>query len=206
MVSAGVVRQQAWSADSVSTMSPAPASDLARLVRRAGAGDHRAWTLLVERLGPKLRATARRFRLSPADVEDVVQSTWLAAYRNIAQLSRPESFEAWIDSTARRVALRLLQQGVREVVTSDLPHLAAPADDCPEPKLIERETSDALHAAVRRLPRRQRQLVDALLQAGEPSYGELCESLRMPIGSIGPTRQRAVDRLRRDHDLLNLVD
>src|SRR5690242_5215838 len=138
------LREPACSADSISSTSPAPASDLARLVRRADAGDHRAWTLLVERLGPKLRATARRFRLSHADVDDVVQSTWLAAYRNIGQLSRLESFEAWIDSTARRAALRLLQQGVREVLTSDLPHLAASADDCPARRLIEREERDAL--------------------------------------------------------------
>lgn len=106
---------------------------LARLVRRAAKRDPSAWDELVTRFNPRLRAAARGFRLSAADVDDVVQATWLAALMYIDRIERPEAIATWLLVTARRAALRTLQRGAREVVSNE--HLVPrePAPDSPPP-------------------------------------------------------------------------
>jgi RNA polymerase sigma factor (sigma-70 family) len=180
-------------------------SDVAALVRAAESGDQDAWRALVGRFTPALRSAARGFSLAPADVDDVVQNTWLAAFRHIRRLEKPEAFGGWLLVTARRESLLTYQRSVREIVTDDPPALAAPEHEGIEAAVIAKERQDAIHAAARRLPARQRTLVRALLNVPASSYDDLSVGLRMPIGSIGPTRERALQRLRRDPRLLAVV-
>jgi RNA polymerase sigma factor (sigma-70 family) len=180
------------------------ATDVA-LVRAAAAGDARAWECLVDRFTPALRAAARGFRLAPRDVEDVVQATWLAGVRHIRRLQKPEAIGAWLVVTARRESLRILQQRTRQVITDD-PPLAAAADDAsPERIVLDGERRQTVRAAVQRLPDHQRLLVDLLITTPYTSYADLSSMLEMPVGSIGPTRERAFGRLRRDPDLVDLL-
>jgi len=125
-------------------MQPLPTCDseaLARLVHAAAARDERAWEALYARFTPTIRAAARGFRLCPADVDDVVQQTWLAALRRIGALERPEAIGAWLLVTARRQALRTLQRGAREVLTDELPDHAVAKAEPPESELIYRRIS-----------------------------------------------------------------
>lgn len=184
---------------------PRRGDDTATLVRAAAAGDEIAWSTLVRRLTPSLRAAARGFRLDHADVEDVVQSTWLAAVEHIADVRRPEALPAWLLVTARREALRKHQQFVREVVTEDPPPEAASNREAPHCVLVDRERRALVAAAVDRLPSRQRVLLDTLLTEPDASYDAIATSLDMPVGSIGPTRRRALERLQRDRGLTALV-
>jgi RNA polymerase sigma factor (sigma-70 family) len=177
------------------------AAALARLVRRAAQGESRAWDELIVRFNPRLRAAARGFRLSAADVEDVVQTTWLAAFTHIDRIEKPEAIAGWLLVTARRAALRTLQRTAREVVTDEPPAPREPEPDSPATALIEAERRDAVRSAVRRLPDRQRPLVDALLTPAGTSYVAVSQRLGMPLGSIGPTRGRVIARLRRDPEL-----
>jgi RNA polymerase sigma factor (sigma-70 family) len=181
------------------------AAAIAALARAAAAGDQRAWEALVTRFTPALRAAARGFRLAPADVDDVLQATWLAALRHIGRLQKPEALGAWLLVTARRESLRSLQRGVREFVTDDPPCPVAPEAESPERVVIESERRGAVEAALRRLPRRQRLLLSAQLSRPGSSYAELSTRLDMPVGSIGPTRERAIGRLRRDRRLAELL-
>jgi RNA polymerase sigma factor (sigma-70 family) len=178
---------------------PSPACQpLASIVHAAAKGDERGWEALHARFTPILRAAARMLRLGPADVDDVVQQTWLAAVTHIHTLRQPEAIGAWLIVTARREALRTIRRGVREVATDDLPEQAQEASPPPGSDLIDEERRVAVHAAVRRLDGRKRLVVDALLRTPEVSYVDLAQRLEMPIGSIGPTRERALDRLRSD--------
>ena len=178
---------------------------VAALVRAAAEGKAGAWESLVARFTPVVRAAARSFKLTPADVDDVVQATWLAAFRSIRALERPDAIGAWLVVTARRQSLRTIQRSVREQLTDDPPD--PPGGEAPsaEAVVIERERTDAVRAAVRRLPRRQRQLLAAMLDAPGASYGTLADRLDMPIGSIGPTRDRGLERLRQDPDVVRLL-
>jgi RNA polymerase sigma factor (sigma-70 family) len=175
--------------------------DLSHLARQAAAGDELAWRDLVERLDGVLHTVARRYRLAPADVDDVVQTTWLRALAHLDRLNDPGAIAAWLIVTARREAMRTLQRATREVLTDDAHAVEQLDDSCPETMAIERERRDAVHCAVDRLPGRQRRLLSSMLRSPSTSYAQISTRLDMPVGSIGPTRDRALARLREDPQL-----
>jgi RNA polymerase sigma factor (sigma-70 family) len=177
-----------------------PEEQLVALVHRARAGDPDAWSRLVQRFDRMLRGIARSYRLAPADVDDVVQTTWLNLFEAIKQIREPTAIGAWLATAVRRAALRRLQIPVREQVTDD-PQLGdRPDDNQPDETLLALERHAVLSAAIAKLPDRQRDLVTVLLV--QPlAYREIGELLSMPTGSIGPIRARAFARLARDAQL-----
>jgi DNA-directed RNA polymerase specialized sigma24 family protein len=94
---------------------------------------------------------------------------------------------------------------VREVLTDDTSEIDDPDPASPDTLVIERERHTALHGAVERLSGRQRVLLSSMLATPAPTYEQLSTRLAMPIGSIGPTRDRALARLRDDPDLARAV-
>ena len=179
----------------------ATADELAGVVQAARSGDSQAWESLLARFSPMLRAVARDYRLQPADVDDVVQATWEAAISHIAQLREPEAIAGWLGVIVRRQALRAIRSHQREVPVAELLEREEPSRPGVEDNLLRAEQQVAVREAVGRLPDRQRSLITALLRDSEPSYTELSTKLRMPHGSIGPTRARAFSLLRRDRRL-----
>ena len=81
-----------------------------------------AWETLVTHFTPMLRAVARDYRLSAADVHDVVQATWVAAFTHIAEVREPEAFGGWLSVTARRQALRIIRSRQREIAVEEPRH------------------------------------------------------------------------------------
>jgi RNA polymerase sigma factor (sigma-70 family) len=157
----------------------------------------------VARFDPVLRRVAGGFRLPRADVEDVVQTTWLRAYVHLHRLETPAAIGGWLVVTARRESLRLLQRTVREFPTDAYP-VEIPDPVTTEALVLEHERRSCVRTAVQRLRGRQRVLLEAWLD--KPlSYQEIAGSLGMPMGSIGPTRERAFAGLRRDDELLAAV-
>lgn len=186
-------------------MQHATALAVADLAQGAAAGDERAWRSLVARFDPMLRGIVRGYRLDPADVDDVVQTTWIRAFRNVHRLNEPAAIGGWLAITARREALRSLQRGVREVPVEE-PRWPDETDGgTPETILLERERQAALRSAVDRLPERQQLLLATMLNRPCASYDEISTALDMPVGSIGPTRERALGRLRGDRALTDVV-
>jgi RNA polymerase sigma factor (sigma-70 family) len=181
-----------------------PAADLAlagRLATGAAAGDERAWRELVRRFDPMLRSVVKGYRLDHADVDDVVQTTWFRAFRNLDRLKAPEAVGAWLAVTARREALRTLQRATREFPAAEPRDPEQPDALALDAAVFERERRRALADAVRRLPGRQRELLAEVLRRPCSTYDEISAALEMPLGSIGPTRERAFGRLRRDRAL-----
>ncbi len=173
---------------------------LTMLVQASRSRDPYAWESLVECFTPMLRAVARDYRLSAADADDVVQGTWAAAFTHIAELREPEAFGGWLCVTARRQALRIIRSRQREIAVEEPRHPDESDHPAFETSLVQDEQRAAVDAAVERLPQRQRSLIVALFY-GTSSYQALSSKLRMPPGSIGPTRDRALARLRRDRRL-----
>lgn len=170
---------------------------LAELVRAAGAGDGRAWERLHARLDPTLRSIARSYRLSPSDVDDAVQATWVQLVSHIGRLRDPAAVAGWLATTTRRECLRLLQAPVRERLTDD-PELGDGADAFADPlhELLAAERRVALAGALGTLPRRHRRLMVLLLAQPTMDYDTVSTTLGMPRGSIGPIRKRSIARLR----------
>jgi RNA polymerase sigma factor (sigma-70 family) len=175
------------------------------IARAAAAGDEEAWRALIERFDAMLRCVVRGYRLDQADADDVVQTTWIRAYDHLHRLDEPAAIGGWLAITARREALRTLQRGVREVIAEDPQPAEHPEDGTPETETIERERRAAVRAAVGRLPGRQRMLLSTFLRRPAASYDEISVALDMPIGSIGPTRERALCRLRDDDALAGVL-
>ena len=175
--------------------------DLAALVNAARAGDDVAWRRLVTRYERRLRDVVRSYRLSPADADDVLQTTWLRLFNNIGRIRDPDAVGAWLATTARRECLRLLQGPTREQLTDDADLGEACEQDSPEVELLAAERRAVLNRALATLPERHRRLMAMLASEEAPDYRHISQTLAMPIGSIGPIRARSIARLLRHPEL-----
>lgn len=183
-----------------------PERDPTTLIGAARAGDHAAWTRLIERYDRTLRSIARSYRISPTEVDDVTQVAWMRLWEHIERLSHPSAVGAWLATTVRREAMRVLQAHVREQLTEDLELTDAVDPRQPDVELLESETRLVLNRALASLPDPQRGLLTMLLTEPDASYGEISTALRIPAGSIGPTRARGLARLERHTELRRLYD
>ena len=184
---------------------PSSQHELAPIVHAATAGDPLAWKSLVDRFTPILRGVVRGYRLNAADVDDVAQSAWASAFAHIDTLRDPEAFGSWLIVMARREALRTIERRRREVPVDDADFAGESREPAPESVIVAAEREAAVDAAVKRLPERQRRLLLVLMHHSEMSYCDLSRVLGMPVGSIGPTRERALSVLRRDARLSALA-
>jgi RNA polymerase sigma factor (sigma-70 family) len=173
-----------------------PAARNAELVRAASAGDETALRELVARHSGLVWSVARSHRLSHADAGDVVQSTWLKLVQHLGAIKNPEAVAAWLATTARRECLRVIDDSRIEIPLGD---------DLPEPQDKRAELDEAqlrserdslLWQAVSLLGPDDQALVRMLASDPPASYAEISAALDMPIGSIGPTRARCLERLR----------
>lgn len=175
--------------------------ELVALVRAGAAGDPIALTRLVARFDRTLRGVVRYYGLSSWDTDDVIQSAWLQFIQHGRDLREPAAVSGWLVTTARRESLRVLQRHVREDLSDDPTRGERSGDAALDHKLIAAERRMVLHRALSELPERQRDLMRLLTTNPDLSYEEVARQLSMPIGSIGPTRGRSLDRLRRSSEL-----
>jgi RNA polymerase sigma factor (sigma-70 family) len=169
-----------------------------KLVQDAASGDLRAWNALVDEFGGMLWAIARAHRLSDADAADVAQKTWLRLLLHLERLDDPAKAGAWLATTARRECLRVLRHAQRHVeLVSEAPERES-TDAAPGDALLTAERDAALWRAVGRLRPSDQALLRLLTADPPPAYEEISAALDMPIGSIGPTRARALERLRHE--------
>jgi RNA polymerase sigma factor (sigma-70 family) len=174
------------------------ADDVARLVARAADGDQLAWNALVDEFAGVVWAATRAYRLSSADAADVVQTTWMRLVQNVDRIQDPTRLGPWLATTARRECVDVLRRASRLIPRShDLPE---PASDAPHhaDRLIAEQHAVAVRVALQRLGPRDSALLRMLSAEPAPSYTEIGAALNMAVGSIGPTRARALARLRRE--------
>jgi RNA polymerase sigma factor (sigma-70 family) len=179
------------------------------LVMRARNGDNQAWDDLVERYAPLIWSICRRYRLGNADAEDVNQSVWLTLVDQLAALREPAALPGWLATTTQRECGRVLraarkpQTGWYVTDAEDIAdELAATADE----ELLHAERHAALRAAFTYLPPSCQQLIAMLIQDPPLPYARISAELGIPVGSIGPTRRRCLDKLRRHPAIAALIE
>jgi RNA polymerase sigma factor (sigma-70 family) len=177
---------------------------LQELVRDAHDGDESAWSAIVDRFEGLVWATTRAYRLPHAAAADVTQTTWLRLVENLDRIKDPERLGAWLATTARRECLRYIRLRGRELQVEDSSLFEAPMHESPDAGMIDRERYDALWRAFARLGERCQSLLRLLSTPDPPSYEEIGAALGMPIGAIGPTRSRCLDKLRRSPELAGI--
>lgn len=176
---------------------------LARIV----AGDATAVDDVMGRHTALVTGAARRVLGNSADVEDVKQETWMSLWSKAATIRRPESLGAWLWTTSTNHAFRLARRRARDVVTD--PGAFGSEGACPDDEAAEHLVVDELraivHAAVESLSPVERQLIDLLFQSPERSYAEVAALAGRPVGSLGPTRRRILDKLKHHAAIASLA-
>ena len=158
-------------------------------------GDQAAWDELITRYAGVVRGTVASFRLNEHDAADAAQNTWLRLLTSGLTVRDPEKLAGWLATTARRECLRIINRA-RPEIASDTVEVDRPAAG-PTPVITD-ETHQAVRTAVAGLHGRAGQLIDALFFQPFTTYAQLSQRTGMPIGSIGPTRNRALQSLRGD--------
>ncbi|WP_202033213.1 sigma-70 family RNA polymerase sigma factor [Nocardioides sp. WS12] len=179
---------------------------LSTLVPAAREGDQNAWNAIVDRFLPLVNALVRGYRLAEADGDDVSQTVWLRLVEHLGALREPDALPGWIRTTTRNECLRLLttRGRVRPVDPQDHGGLDAVEDDIADDDLLAVERRNLLREAMAELPAARRELLLLLLADPPVGYEQISERLGIPIGSIGPTRARALEQLRRTRALRGL--
>ena len=179
------------------------------LVIRARNGDKQAWDELVERYAPLIWSICHRYRLRRADADDVGQSVWLRLADQLAFLRHPAALQGWLATTTQRECGRVLRAARKQ----EAPGHRLDAADIPdkdteeaESELLRAERHAALREAFTHLPPDSRQLIAMLIQDPPVPYAEISAKMGIAVGSIGPTRGRCLEQLRRDPVIAALIN
>ena len=179
------------------------------LVIRARHGDQGAWDELVERHAPLIWSICRRYHLGGADAEDVAQAVWLRLVDQLHRLREPAAIAGWLATTTRRECCRVLRTARRpEAAWPGLDAETIPDDQAQtaEQELLAAERHAALREALAHLTPREQQLLVSLAAVPPVPYAEISARLGIPVGSIGPTRGRCLDKLRRYPAIAALIN
>jgi RNA polymerase sigma factor (sigma-70 family) len=179
------------------------------LVASARAGDVRAWDALVERYAPLIGSICRKYRLGHADADDVSQSVWLHLVDQLDKIREPAALAGWLATTTRRECGRLVRaaHGPHAVIYAlDAENMPDEQADAAEQEMLTAERHAALREAITSLPPDCQRLVAELTADPPAPYAEISARLAMPVGSIGPTRNRCLDRMRRYPAIAALMD
>lgn len=173
------------------------AAELADVLRRHLSGDQKAMADLVRSATPWLFYICRGYRLSTHTAEDVVQNTLLALTQHAQSIRDPNCVLSWLSVVAHREAIRAIEMERRIEPVGDMAALDS-AVECDDPeRIMEANLSrSAIRRNLTKLPRRKRDLLRLAFLADVRDYASIAKTLDMPIGSIGPTRQRGLKNMR----------
>ena len=144
-------------------------------------GDESGLQQVVAVMTPVLWHVVRSYRLPADTAEDVIQTTWLTFMRHHESIKDGDYVGGWLTMSARREAWRVSRLSTRvtpvDVTTFEV---RMPVQRSAESVAVESDRDERLWQAFDR----------------RPDYKAVAETLGMPIGSIGPTRSRCLNKLR----------
>ena len=170
-------------------------------VQAAATGDAQAWDQLMNRYAGLVWSICRAHRMSAEDAADVSQLTWLRLLENLDRIRDPRRLAGWLATTCRRECLAFLRRS-RSFMSVEDEHLdrllggVAAADQ----SILVADQYVTLWQAFLRLSEWCQRILRALVvdaDEGPPSYRLVAAELKVPVGSLGPTRARCLDQLRK---------
>ena len=187
-----------------------PGDDLAVLVEGALADTPAAWNALVTRL-ERVVWKAVNMMTYDADIrDDAFAATWLRLAERLDTIREPQKLPGWLATTATNEVRQLLRQRGRLPIglpdggadssgggLGSLLDTLPGADGDHEHALIAAEDAQRVRTAFRRLDDGCRQVITVLVLTDPPlAYDQASELLGRPIGSLGPTRMRCLEKMR----------
>jgi RNA polymerase sigma-70 factor (ECF subfamily) len=172
----------------------------AQLVRLAQGGDERAFQALVVKYQRRIARHVARYVRRASDVEDVVQETFIRAFRGLGSFRGDSSFYSWLYRIATNAAFSFLKKTAGEVEADERDdegfEPGVSDEQTPERVLLARQIGDAVERAMARL---QPELAEALVlfEVEGKSYKEIAQMLGTPIGTVRTRIFRARDFIAR---------
>jgi RNA polymerase sigma factor (sigma-70 family) len=175
------------------------------LIAACLAGDQNAWEALIARYQRLIYSIPVRSRLSTDDAADIFQSVCLKLYEKLSTLRDYEKISSWLITTTTREVWRVSARNRREDVPaaengddrdifSEIAATAPLADE--EREALEQQ--QIVRQSVEALPERCRSLLTLLFyENDELSYADIARRMKMPVPSVGPTRARCLEKLRK---------
>ena len=179
------------------------------LVTRARNRDKQAWDELVERYAPLIWSVCRRNQLGGADADDVGQNVWLQLVNHLETLRDPAALPGWLATTTRRECGRALRTAQGSHAAGYMPEFESIPDEraqTADQELLAAERHAALREAFADLPPFSQQLIALLAQDPPVPYTEISARLGIPVSSIGPTRRRCLEQMRRHPAIAALIN
>ncbi len=169
---------------------------IADLLRAAAAGSRPAWDAIVERYGRLVWSVVRGFRLDDAAAADVTQTVWLRLVEHCDRIRDPERLPGWLAATARNEAMRVSNKQRRQIPSEFEFDIADDNTPTAVEHLVDFELKKAVLQAFAQLPEEGQQLLRLLCTDPPLDYQTIAEVMGRPVGSIGPTRARLLEKLR----------
>ena len=190
--------------------------DVAVLVAAALDHDEAAWEALVRRYEPLIASYTRRYRLSAADAADVSQTVWSRVVGHLGRLRDARALPGWISATTAHACLDVVTRQRRTVCVDPTvlanptrQHAAVVADPVERAEidaaLVRHERDRAIREGLAELTPSQRELLLLLVAEPPMSYLQISALLGVPVGSIGPTRARCLEKLGRTQAIRRLI-
>ena len=198
-----------YSSDTHGDRAPrtAQAREDARLVEETLAGNQLSFQLLVERYSDRLFSLARHYTKNPVEIEDVVQESFLKAFRRLDSFHHQSSFYTWIYRIATNTILDFLKRRGRSPIQAvEDPEILArpePTDGfAPGANLEREEIAEVTQKVLAELPDIFRTVL-VMREFEERPYQEIADVLGISIGTVESrlfrARARFRERLLKDH-------
>jgi len=173
--------------------------EIAELLVRAQGGDRTALDAIVRRLTPLVWNVARAQGVDRDIAMDVVQTVWLSLLQQLGRIRTPSALAGWLVLVARREARRVRAAQRRHILIEpgSLPDEKPAGSGDVESAVVDHDQFECLWRNLQKLPPRCQELLRVVAFSERPDYAAVAEALGMPKGSIGPTRGRCLDKLRK---------
>ena len=162
-------------------------------------GEPEAWSALVDKYKNLIFSIPIKQGFSADDAADIFQIVCLTLVSELPRLREPRALPAWLIQTTARKCFRRRSEVHRYVdVIGREETLSSETSEIPEALVVALEREQMLRNSIAELPRDCRRMVELLFyQVPPPSYDDVAAALAIPKGSIGPTRSRCLEKLKR---------
>jgi RNA polymerase sigma factor (sigma-70 family) len=188
------------------TRAKSPPTDDRALVEACLGGDSEAWEALILRYQRLIYSIPIRAGFSPVDAADIFQSVCLRLFEKLSTLRKQEKISSWLMTTTTRECWRVVEKRRRETQPSiydddyerDVVNQLESTEPLADQQRMAIERQQSVREAVGALSERCRALITLLFYSKEePSYVEIARLLKLPLNSVGPTRARCLQKLKR---------
>jgi RNA polymerase sigma-70 factor (ECF subfamily) len=165
----------------------------AELIRRVLAGEGAAYRPLVERYQNRVHAMVYGVVRNPEDARDIVQNTFVKAYRNLSGFRIESSFYTWVYRIAMNLAIDHVRKNKRRKTTGfdeavgarddDGAILEVHHEDSPQRALQRKELQQRILAALDTLSEEHREII-LLREVEGLSYKEIADAMGVPEGTV----------------------